>query len=106
MSKIDLMSRRAAVKRIGAAALATGGLASTVHAQVYKPQEQKKLTQKAAHYQDGPMKDESCASCPYFIQPNGCVTVEGPISVNGWCPMYTQFSPFDRGAHCAGAKSC
>ena len=106
MAKFDLLSRRATVKGIGAAALASCGIAPAARAQFYKPQEQMKLTQKAAHYQDGPMKDESCASCPYFIQPNACVTVDGPVSVNGWCPMYTQFSPFDRGAHCAGAKSC
>lgn len=106
MSNDNLLSRRAAVTRIGAAALAGGGLAASAHAQVFKPQEQMKLTHQAAHYQDSPMKEESCASCPYFIQPNACVTVEGPVSSNGWCPMYTQFSPFDRGAHCSGAKSC
>ena len=102
MSRIKLLSRRAALKGIGVvAASATGA-----HAQVYKPQDQLKLTKKAAHYQDAPFKDESCASCPYFVQPKGCVTVEGDISPTGWCPMYTTFSVFDRGAHCSGQKSC
>jgi hypothetical protein len=102
MSRIELLSRRAALKGIGVvAASATGA-----HAQVYKPQDQLKLTKKAAHYQDAPFKDESCASCPYFVQPKGCVTVEGDISPTGWCPMYTTFSVFDRGAHCSGQKSC
>jgi hypothetical protein len=106
MSKIDLLSRRAAVARIGAAALTTGGLATAARAQTYKPQDQVKLTKAAAHYQESPMNNESCGSCPYFVQPKSCVTVQGDISPTGWCPMYTQFSPFDRGAHCAGAKSC
>jgi hypothetical protein len=102
MPKIELLSRRAAVTGLGAA---VAGVA-TARAQTYKPQDQLRLTKQAAHYQDTPYKQESCASCPYFIQPKGCVTVEGDISPTGWCPMYTSFSPFDRGAHCAGQKSC
>ena len=102
MSEEKILSRRAAVVRIGAAAVGACGLASAARAQTYVPQKQKALTKLAAHYQDGPMKDESCGSCPYFILPKGCVTVEGDISANGWCPMYTRFSVFDRGAHAAG----
>ena len=65
----------------------------------YKPQEQKKLTQAAARYQDRPKGNEVCAGCPYFIFPRSCVLVEGDISPSGWCPIYTTFSPLDRGGH-------
>ena len=93
-------SRRTFIKTMGvAAAAATCGRAAAAAAQGYKPQDQKKLTQAAARYQDQPKGNESCAGCPYFELPNGCVLVEGEISPNGWCPIFTTFSPLDRGAH-------
>ena len=93
-------SRRAFIKTVGvAAAAASCGRATTAQAEDYKPQDQKKLTQAAARYQDQPKGYESCGSCPYFVLPKSCVLVEGEISANGWCPMYTTFSPLDRGAH-------
>src|SRR5580765_7366503 len=93
-------SRRAFIKLMGvAAAGATCGGAASVRAQEYKPQEQKKLSQMAAHYQTMPKGNESCGTCPYFQFPKSCVVVEGEISVSGWCPIYTTFQPLDRGAH-------
>ncbi len=93
-------SRRAFIKTMGVvAAAATCGRAAAPKAQDYKPQDQKKLTQAAARYQDYPQGNESCGSCPYFVFPKSCVVVEGEISATGWCPMYTAFSPLDRGAH-------
>jgi hypothetical protein len=29
-----------------------------------------------------------CAQCTYFISPNDCVIVQGPISPQGWCTYY------------------
>jgi hypothetical protein len=93
-------SRRAFVKTMGVvAAAATCGRAAAAKAQEYKPQDQKKLTQAAARYQDHPKENESCGNCPYFVFPKSCVLVEGEISALGWCPIYTTFSPLDRGAH-------
>jgi hypothetical protein len=92
-------SRRSFIETMGVvAAAATCGRAAA-EAQDYKPQEQKKLTQAAARYQDQPKENESCGSCPYFVFPKSCVAVEGEISATGWCPIYTVFSPLDRGAH-------
>lgn len=68
-------------------------------AQEYKPQEQKKLTQAAAKYQNHPNGNDGCGACPYFQFPRSCVLVEGDISPMGWCRMFTSFSPLDRGAH-------
>ena len=91
-------SRRAFIQIVGVAAAATCGRAA-VNAQEYKPQEQKKLAQAAIGYQDHPKGNEACGTCPYFQFPKSCVVVEGEISPSGWCPIYTTFSPLDRGAH-------
>jgi hypothetical protein len=93
-------SRRAFIKTVGVvAAAATCGRAAAAKAQEYKPQEQKKLTQAAARYQDHPKGNDSCGTCPYFLFPKSCAVVEGEISPSGWCPIFTTFSPADRGAH-------
>jgi hypothetical protein len=92
-------SRRAFIKTVAVAAAATCGRAAAAIAQDYKPQVQKKLTQAAARYQDHPSGSEVCAGCPYFLLPKSCVLVEGDISPSGWCPIYTTFSPLDRGGH-------
>ena len=46
----------------------------------------KKFSKKVSGYQDrdtgGP---ESCGMCHYFLDPDQCVIVEGPISPRGWC---------------------
>ena len=99
MAMAGPLSRRAAVKALGAAVAAGCCLAGKARAEDYKPQEQTKLTKAAAHYQDQPKGAEVCARCPYFIQPHSCVAVEGEISPTGWCPIYTTISPLDRGAH-------
>ena len=96
---IPALSRRAAVRTLGAAVAATCGLAVDAGAQEYHPQNQTKLTQAAAKYQDQPKDGKSCVNCPYFITPASCVVVDGPISPIGWCPIFTTFSPLDRGAH-------
>jgi hypothetical protein len=92
-------SRRAFIKTVGAVTAAACGRTAAAEAQDYKAQDQKKLTQAAARYQDHPKENESCGSCPYFVFPNTCVVVEGEIGPLGWCPIYTTFSPLDRGAH-------
>jgi hypothetical protein len=92
-------SRRAFIKTMAVAAAATCGGGVAAQAEDYKPQVQKKLTQAAARYQDHPKGSESCGSCPYVVAPNSCVAVEGEISPAGWCPIYTTFSPLDRGGH-------
>ena len=92
-------SRRAFIKTMGVVAAAATCVRATGEAQEYKPQEQKKLTQAAARYQDHPKGNENCGTCPYFIFPKSCAVVEGEISPSGWCPIFTTFSPLDRGAH-------
>ena len=93
-------SRRTFIKTMCVfAAAATGDPTTAADAQEYKAQEQKKLTQPAARYQDHPNGNDACGACPYFQFPKSCVLVEGDISPMGWCRMFTSFSPLDRGAH-------
>jgi hypothetical protein len=49
----------------------------------------RKMTKKEAGYiaRDKPAS-QMCAQCLYFIDPNDCVMVEGPISPLGWCKYY------------------
>jgi hypothetical protein len=91
-------SRRTFIKTVGAVA-AAAACDGAARAQEYKPQAQKKLSQAAARYQATPKGNESCGTCPYFEFPKSCVVVEGEVSPSGWCPIYTAFSPLDRGAH-------
>lgn len=103
MPKTGDVSRRVAVRTVGGAAIGAAlcGVASRAMADdhEYHPQDQLKISQAAARYQDHPNGTELCGGCPYFIQSGGCVMVEGKISPNGWCPLFTTFSPLDRGAH-------
>jgi hypothetical protein len=92
-------SRRAILAAIGVGAAAARAKADAGDAPTYHPQAQQQLTKAAAHYQEQPHGDQLCVGCPYFIQPGSCVMVEGAISPSGWCPMFTTFSPLDRGAH-------
>jgi hypothetical protein len=92
-------SRRSFIKTMCGIATAIGVPGAAAIAQEYTPQEQKKLSQAAAKYQDRPNGNDACGACPYFQFPKGCVLVEGEISPMGWCRMFTSFSPLDRGAH-------
>src|SRR5260370_36835207 len=89
-------SRRAFIKTIGAVAAGTCGRAVAAKAQDYKPQDQKKLTQAAARYQEHPKGNESCGSCPYFVLHKNCVLVQGGVSPAEWCSLSTLISPPDR----------
>ena len=48
-----------------------------------------KATKKQAGYivRDKPAT-QMCAQCLYFIAPDDCVVVQGPISPLGWCNYY------------------
>ncbi len=45
-----------------------------------------KFTKKVAGYVDkGRGPPEVCGMCHYFLDPDQCVLVEGPITPRGWC---------------------
>jgi hypothetical protein len=69
---------------LGVVLAAFGWKRSAVSAQSYK------MSKKQAGYVlHGKQAAEICAQCTYFILPNDCVIVQGPISPTGWCTYYS-----------------
>jgi hypothetical protein len=51
---------------------------------------QAKVPQKTVAYQDKPQGDQRCDGCTNFQPPNACKLVEGQISPQGWCSLFTK----------------
>jgi len=65
---------------LGAAAAATA---------VSQAAAQQKITQKDAQYQGTPKGNQHCDGCINFQAPNACKFVQGTISPNGWCQLFS-----------------
>jgi hypothetical protein len=49
-----------------------------------------KMSQEGAQYQNEPLGEQKCANCTNFIADSKtCKVVEGEISPNGWCILWT-----------------
>jgi hypothetical protein len=48
-----------------------------------------KISQKAVAYQDHPQGDKRCDRCVQFQPPNACKVVDGTISAQGSCRIFT-----------------
>lgn len=51
-----------------------------------------KISKAQAQYRDRPKDDQKCGNCLHFIAPDSCSLVEGNISPDGWCMLWTQKS--------------
>lgn len=49
-----------------------------------------KVSQASVQYQTSPKGEQQCSTCMNFIPPNACKRVEGQISPNGWCLLWTK----------------
>jgi hypothetical protein len=49
-----------------------------------------KVPQNAVSYQDKPKDTQRCDGCNNFQSPNACKMVEGEISPQGWCSLFTK----------------
>lgn len=78
------MSRRAALART---ALAVGTAAASLASR--RADAQQKVAQTAAQYQDHPKGQQKCDGCAQFQPPSSCKIVDGTISPNGWCLLFT-----------------
>ena len=70
----------------GAAVIGVGavcGLTAT------RAQAQSKQKQAEVQYQNSPKGADKCSGCALFAPPNACQGVEGEISPEGWCSIYT-----------------
>jgi hypothetical protein len=76
------------------AVLAAGlGLAAapphaTTRADEAPPENQAKISQAEAQYQNTPKGMFSCGVCTFFIKPTSCKVVAGTISPTGWCKLF------------------
>jgi len=65
-----------------AAACAAPALALTTGAA------QAKMAQAAVRYQPTPKDGHQCDGCAFFIAPDACKMVDGPIAPAGWCALW------------------
>lgn len=77
------ISRRVALG--GAAAVAMGAVCATTG--VVKAQSKQK--QADVQYVAKAPAADKCSACAMFQPPDACQGVEGKISPDGWCSMYT-----------------
>lgn len=55
------------------------------------PAPAKKATQANVQYQTSPKGEQKCGQCQHFIaESNTCKLVEGQISPEGWCSLWTK----------------
>jgi hypothetical protein len=48
-----------------------------------------KVSASAAGYQDHPNGDQQCSKCAHFLPPSTCKMVDGAISPNGYCRLFS-----------------
>ncbi len=48
-----------------------------------------KAAKNVVQYQDSPKNGQQCSACIHFVAPNDCKLVQGPISPNGWCMLFS-----------------
>jgi hypothetical protein len=50
-----------------------------------------KMSQEQAEYQNQPKDDQQCSNCRFFVaDSNTCEVVAGQISPQGWCKLWVQ----------------
>jgi secreted PhoX family phosphatase len=83
----EALSRRTLLSgaAFAASAAAVGLMPLRAHAQ-------QKVAQSAAQYQASPKNGQQCSTCSHFQAPSSCQVVDGSISPNGWCALYTKKS--------------
>ncbi len=50
---------------------------------------QGKVAQTSVAYQDKPKGAQRCDGCSLFQPPNACKVVDGNVSAQGWCSLFT-----------------
>jgi hypothetical protein len=79
-----LFSRRALLQAAAGAA-AILGAAGSAAAQI-------KVSRASVAYQDQPDSGKRCGICAHFVPPGMCRIVQGPISPQGYCTLFTPAS--------------
>lgn len=82
------LSRRSMLR---CAALLAGGTLAAGVIQV-KPAYAQKAGKAAVKYQESPNNGQKCGDCNFFQAPSSCSVVDGTISPNGWCSLFSKKS--------------
>ena len=84
IEKLSPLTRRTLLQAGG------GALAVTAVAALSAGDAAAGVSKAAVAYQDSPKGDRDCASCRLFKAPNACKQVDGAISPNGWCRIWSK----------------
>ncbi|SFK86216.1 High potential iron-sulfur protein [Methylocapsa palsarum] len=76
-------SRRAFLHVAGVAVSALSIIGMTSRAEA-------KASQQSVGYQGSPKGNQNCANCRIFVAPNSCKQVDGVVSPNGWCRIWSK----------------
>lgn len=76
------LSRRSLLQAVAGAAAILGAAAGPAAAQM-------KVSKASVAYQDEPDGNRSCGACAHFAPPGTCQIVQGPISPQGYCRLFT-----------------
>jgi hypothetical protein len=74
----------------GASGLASAVALSSLFAPRVAIAQKKKKPQAQVAYQPTPKGKEKCDNCAFWVPPNQCTGVEGPIAPDGWCKIYIE----------------
>ena len=77
-----ILSRRSLLRRTAAAAGLLCAIAELAEAQT-------KISKVAVNYQDHPDGDKRCDKCIQFLPPDACKMVEGTITAQGSCRIFS-----------------
>jgi hypothetical protein len=84
------MSKKPATRRL---ALKTGlGLLAATSAlgtHLTAKAQSAKAAPSSVGYQTKPNNGQQCSGCVQFVAPSACKIVDGTISPNGWCELYS-----------------
>ncbi len=72
--------------------LSGAAFAAAVGLMPFRARAQQKVAQSAAQYQASPKNGQQCSTCSHFQAPSSCQVVDGSISPDGWCALYTKKS--------------
>lgn len=78
------------------------GAAVLIAAQAQPASAVMKISKAAVAYQDHPEGDKRCGKCLQFQAPNNCKLVDGPVSPQGFCRIFTPAQQAARPMRAAG----
>ena len=84
------MSEQSKPARVSRRTVLIGAAEATSFLALTSGSAEAKMALTAVRYQDSPKDSKQCDGCKLFIAPNGCKTVDGAISPQGWCALWVK----------------